>query len=83
MISVNDSHLKAIARAIHFVRSGITTQMTPKLRESVELDITKLDEVHKFCRQQIIEPGLPLAKIPDTILKVGESLGTENPPSSN
>lgn len=67
MKSVNDSHLKAIARAIHFVRSGITSSMTPKLRESIDRDITLLDEVHKFCRQQIIEPGLPM-----TPEKIGE-----------
>jgi hypothetical protein len=60
MKTVNDSHLKAIARAIHFMRSGITTQMTQKFRDEIQRDIDRLDEIHKFCRQQIAEPGLCL-----------------------
>lgn len=61
MIKVNDSHLKAIARAVHFVRSGMTTQMTPKLLSDIQRDIDLLDETHKYIRQQIIEPGLPMS----------------------
>lgn len=63
MITVNDSHLMAIARAIHFVRSGMTTQMTPKLLNSIQHDIDLLDETHKYIRQQIYEPGLRLVPI--------------------
>lgn len=61
MLTVSDSHLKAVARAVHFVRSGITTTMTAKLRDSIDRDIELLDQVHKFCRQQIVEPGLPMS----------------------
>lgn len=72
MKAVNDSHLKAVARAIHFMRAGITAQMTPKLRDSIDTDIERLDQVHKFCRQQIIEPGLPM-----TPEKVGQGNNSE------
>lgn len=61
MITVNDHHLRAIARAVHFVRSGMTTSMTPKLLSSIQRDIDLLDEAHKYIRQQIIEPGLPIS----------------------
>lgn len=77
MITVNDSHLKALARAVHFVRSGMTTKMTSKLLNHIQSDIDKLDELHKFVRQQIIEPGLPMQDVPETVLKVGESIGNE------
>lgn len=61
MLTVNDSHLRAIARAVHFVRSGMTTQMTPKLLNSIQHDIDLLDEAHRYIRQQIHEPGLPMS----------------------
>lgn len=75
MKTINDSHLKAIARAIHFVRSGITKNMSPKLLDSIEHDIMLLNETHKFCRQQITEPGLPMCNVPESVMKVGESIG--------
>lgn len=75
---LKDSHLKAIARAQHFMRSGITQAMQIRHREQVERDIALLDSIHTYVRQQINEPGLPLAPIPDKILKVGESIGNEN-----
>ncbi len=81
MITVNDSHLKAIARSVHFMRSGITSQMTEKLRSAIERDIELLDQAHKFCRQQIVEPGLPMRDVPETVLKVGESLGNSSGPT--
>lgn len=64
MMTINDSHLKAVARAIHFVRSGITKNMSTNLSAAIIHDIALLDEVHKFCRQQIKEPGLPMAVKP-------------------
>lgn len=75
MKSISVSHLKAVARAIHFVRSGITKNMTPKLISSIERDIEHLEELHVYCCQQIREPGLPLSEIPDTVMKVGELIG--------
>lgn len=79
MITVNDSHLRAIARAVHFVRSGMTTQMTPKLLNAIQRDIDLLDEAHKYIRQQISEPGLPMSKIPDKVVEIGESIGNSTP----
>lgn len=61
MISLNDSHLMALARAKHFVQSGITGSMTPKMRDSVERDISLIEQVHSYIRQQIMEPGLPMS----------------------
>lgn len=82
MIAISDSHLKAIARSIHFMRSGVTSQMEPKHREAIMRDISRLDEVHKFCRQQIIEPGLPMSKIPVAILAIGAQVGPDNSKAS-
>ncbi len=83
MIRVSDSHLAAISRAIHYVRSGITTQMTEKLRSSIERDIELLDQSHKFIRQQIIEPGLPMTQKPIEVGDIGDTIGnkTSMPPS--
>ena len=68
MKAVNDSHLRAIARAVHFVRSGMTHNMTPKMLNSIQHDIYLLDEAHKYIRQQISEPGLPMMHdVPDTV----------------
>ncbi len=78
MIAVNDSHLKAIARAIHFVRSGISFSMTPTHREHIEHDIVLLDQIHKFCRQQITEPGLPMSPRPAAQVNNGEKDGPTN-----
>ena len=74
MISINDSHLRAVARAGYFVQSGITNNMTVKMRESIELDIQRLDEVHKFCRQQISEPGLPMSPEPIDVGDIGKTI---------
>ena len=78
MLTVNDRHLKAIARAIHFVRSGMTTRMSPKLLSSIQRDIELLDEAHKFIRQQIMEPGLSMQQLPETVLEVGAVIGNAN-----
>lgn len=59
-MNISDKHLRAIARAQHFVRSGITNAMSSKHQEKMENDIFLLDQVHTYCRQQINEPGLPL-----------------------
>ncbi|GAH64037.1 unnamed protein product [marine sediment metagenome] len=83
MIAINDSHLRAIARANYFVQSGITNNMTPKMRESIERDIVRLDEVHKFCRQQISEPGLPMSPIHEAVAKVGEAFGNTDTKTDN
>ena len=64
MISLNDSHLMAIARARHFVQSGICGSMTREMRESVERDIRLIEQVHSYVRQQIAEPGLPMPPKP-------------------
>lgn len=74
MIRVNDSHLKAIARAVHFVRSGMTTQMTPKLLNDIQRDIDLLDEAHKYIRQQIMEPGLPIPQAPIDVGDIGKNI---------
>lgn len=71
MIAINDSHLKAVARAIHFVRSGIVKNMTPKMICYIERDLNLLDDVHNFCRQQIREPGLPMLPKPTGPVKFG------------
>lgn len=78
MISVNDSHLRAIARAVHFVRSGMTTRMTPKMLNAIQRDIDLLDEAHKYIRQQITEPGLPMPLDPDAQVQELESHGHTN-----
>lgn len=83
MISVNDSHLKAIARAVHFVRSGMTTKMTPKLLNSIQRDIDLLDEAHRYIRQQIIEPGLPIAAKPIDVGDIGDNRGNSDTQSAN
>lgn len=82
MIKVNDSHLRALARAVHFVRSGMTTKMTPKLLNSIQRDIDLLDEAHKYIRQQINEPGLFIN--PETIAQgnIGENHGDSSQPAS-
>ncbi len=78
MITVNDSHLRALARAVHFVRAGMTTSMQPKLLNHIQRDIDLLDECHKFICQQIIEPGLPMTQVPDKVIEIGESIGSAN-----
>ncbi len=83
MKSINDSHLKAIARACHFVRSGITKSMTPKLVDSIELDLRLLDEVHSYCRQQINEPGLPMVREPIDVGDIGDNVGNATPMPPN
>lgn len=75
MIALNDSHLMALARAKHFVQSGIVGSMTPKMRESIERDITRIDEVHSYIRQQIAEPGLPMVAQPIEVGDIGEDHG--------
>lgn len=65
MSTLNDSHLKALARAEYFVQSGITNAMSPKMRDSIEHDILLLNQVHAFVRQAINEPGLPM--VPEKI----------------
>lgn len=56
---LSDKHLKAIARAQYFIRSGIVRSMSPKHIEQIENDIYLLDQVHTYCRKQVNEPGLP------------------------
>lgn len=60
-MKITDKHLKAIARAQHFVRSGITVAMQQHHREQIETDIYLLDQVHTYCRHQINEPCLPMS----------------------
>ena len=83
MKTVNDSHLRAIARAVHFVQSGMTIKMTPKLLNSIQSDIDRLDEVHKYIRQQINEPGLLMS--PEKIGQGnnGEKDGHSNQPAAD
>ena len=78
MIKINDSHLMALARAKHFVQSGIVGSMTPKMRDSVEKDVRLIEEIHSYIRQQINEPGLPMK--PDVPIPLGkdESDGPES-----
>lgn len=76
---ITDKHLKAIARAQHFVRSGITAAIQAHHREQLENDIFLLDQVHTFCRQQINEPGLPMT--PEPFKKSCED--PDNGPSSS
>ena len=78
MKSVNDSHLRAIARAVHFVRSGMTNIMTPKMLNSVQHDIDLLDEAHKYIRQQINEPGLPISPESKGLGIIGEKIGNSD-----
>ncbi len=75
MKSIQVSHLRAVSRAIHFVRSGITKNMTPKLIDSIEKDIRLLEELHVFCCQQIKEPGLPMVQEPIDVGDIGEDHG--------
>lgn len=60
---LRDKHLQAIARAQHFIRSGITPMMSLKHIEQVENDIFLLDQVHMFLRVAMNEPCLPV--VPD------------------
>jgi len=78
MLRVKDCHLHAISRAIHFVRSGLTTKMSPKLIDQINHDIDLLDEVHRFCRQQIIEPGLAMQPDLESVGLHGEIDGNDS-----
>lgn len=75
MNTINDSHLKALARAQHFIRSGITSSMEPKHQDQINRDIELIDEVHKYCRQQINEPGLRFVAETFAKIKNGDQSG--------
>ena len=83
MITLKISHLMAIARGIHFVRSGITDQMNTRLVNSITNDIELMHEVHQYVLQQIKEPGLPMS--PEMIGQGhnGEKDGHENKPATS
>lgn len=57
---IRDKHLQAIARAKHFIRSGIVPTMSPKHIEQVENDLFLLDQVHSYLRVAMNEPCLPM-----------------------
>lgn len=86
-MKISDKHLKAIARALHFVRSGITPSMQPKHVDQLENDCFLLDQIHTYLRQQINEPGLPLSAVPievgdvhkdiaEKTVQIGEQIGS-------
>jgi hypothetical protein len=81
MIILKPTHMMAVSRAILFVNSGIVPSMQPKHRESIEHDIELLKEVHGYILQQIKEPGLPMSTIAESIIKIGETIGTKDSPS--
>ena len=82
MIKLNDSHLMALGRSVHFIKSGICQSMTPRMQDNVAKDIRLIEEVHKYVRQQIVEPGLPM--VPESIGQGnnGEKDGSVNKSSS-
>ena len=78
MVTINDTHIRALLRAQHFVRSGISKSMTPSLIKSISHDIKLIEEVKDYCRQQIIEPGLPMAAEPIEVGDIGDDHGSQN-----
>ena len=83
MITLNKHHLMAIARGIHFVRSGITEQMPERLIGQIDRDIQLMHEANTYILQQIKEPGLPM--IPESIGQGNKSEkdGHEDKPAAN
>lgn len=78
MITINPKHLKAVSRAQHFVRSGISPSMLPKHVEAIENDIFLLGQVHSYILQQIKEPGLPMSPEPIEVGDIAEDHGKKD-----
>lgn len=76
MVTIDNRHIRAVARAVHFVRSGVTSQMSPQIQKSVLLDIKMLEEVYQYCLQQVREPGLPIPAKPIDVGEIGVSIGS-------
>lgn len=78
MVTINDSHIRALLRAQSFVKSGISKSMTPELIKNIKHDIELIEQVRNYCRQQIAEPGLPMSPDLESIPYNGEGHGHQD-----
>lgn len=78
MVTINDTHIRALLRAQHFINSGISKSMAPNLIESIKHDIKLIGQVRDYCHQQIIEPGLPMSPDLESDPYDGEGHGNQD-----
>jgi len=83
MVTLNDRHIAAVARAESFMSQGITPSMSERHQTHVRKDIDCLREVRQLIRIMLNEPGLPFALDPGPAApKVGKNGHLDKTPTS-
>lgn len=62
-MKLNEGHLAALSRAIHFETDGITDKIEEKHLRFILRDIQRLKEIRKVVMRIVFEPTLPLEHV--------------------